>query len=81
VQVTDDGDLIYTIPSNSRQALTVHNAELRTEAALRAAGDKAVQVVKFGFAGELARLDPGPDHTQLMRQRRVVVCGVAGDRT
>ena len=49
--MTEDGDLIYSIPSNSRQALMVHSAELRTEAAVRAAGAKALKVGKFTFAG------------------------------
>ena len=51
LQVTEDGDLIYSIPSNSRQAILLHSAELRAEAAARAAGATAVNVGKFVFAG------------------------------
>jgi hypothetical protein len=51
VQVTDAGDIIYRIPTDSRTRLLVQNAQLRTEAAVRATAAALVYVARSAFGG------------------------------
>jgi hypothetical protein len=51
LQVTEAGDLIYSVPRDVQAKLLLHNTSLRREENLRKASAMAKKVANFGFAG------------------------------